>query len=162
MSALPLQLEHLLDGLPSESPKIELPPIAEFPRWRVRLARESNPHAAHPVVSQVYDQLELATQWPEPQPHRTPSDPMATLLNRVAGLDEAPMVTAPLQTPATHAMPAVHEGLALALGRELLALTGSSALNPQRRAEAVEATVIALANPTRENVQAILLALIRD
>jgi hypothetical protein len=81
---------------------------------------------------------------------------------RVSGVDPEPPAkkeeakAQPAKAAANEASPLSH-----ILGQELLNLAQGQALSPEARAEALEATALALVNPTQDNVRAILRALIR-
>lgn len=166
-----LSLDDLLSDIPSDDSKT-LPSIADLAKWRIRLSREGHPQGSESPLKDVYEQLEAAGDLPEPQPYQAPAEPLLTLTRRIYEPESfaetpvelpAPLVsTVPAATPAPQPAPAQANPLATLLGQEVLAMVSSRELSATSRTEAVEATLMALENPTVENVRAILRALLRD
>lgn len=176
-----LSLNDLLGDTPQDPPTV-LPPITDVAQWRVRLSREGHPQGAESPLKDVYAQLEAAGNLPNPQPYTSPDEPLLTLVRRIqepeffaepesspepvtapepalpAILPETPTV-APSPVPPSFA--AAPSPLATLLGEEVLAMVASRDLSADSRTEAIEATVMALENPTLENIRSILRALLR-
>lgn len=131
-------------------------------RLNLRLA-QGHPAANQQPLLSLYDDLSEAQSIPLSEPYTSGEDPMGDLQVLVSGVlpevDKSPeQVTAdPSQAP-----PQDYSAIESILGREVLELAGSSALSPEARQEALRHVAVALQNPSRDNVRAILLALIRN
>lgn len=113
--------------------------------------------APNPLTS-----LELAIaearELPNPVEYDPPNDPLAVLMGRISSKPSLPAEPYP-QVRAPTAAPDALESM---LGVAVMNLVKSRPLSPESRAEAVRMTTIAIGNPTPENMQAILAALLRD
>lgn len=117
----------------------------------------------HPL-SDVYETVASSYEAHYPSAYQPPDDPLGVLSERVRGRE--PQLEVESENTPEPGVEAVEQGqstgLEAILGREVLALAGSSALSSEARQEALKRVAIALENPSRENVRAILLALIQD
>jgi hypothetical protein len=151
------------DLMPIDVPdeNANLPALSEQGPWRVRLAREAHPHSQAEPLKALFDHFEAAAAWPAITAFQRYDDPLEVLRSALAGDNTAyqPIQVEPPQPVIAELEASPLEAL---LGREMLEIARSSALAPERRVEAVEKVAIALANPTRENVRAILVSLLRD
>lgn len=160
-----LQIEDLVQtNVPDE--EANLPHLADQGPWRLRLAREGHPHGRHEPLTALFDHFEAASVWPEFPNYRPFNEPLKALRAALNGEDSVYQAEVAVQPQTVSAIqePANLEANPLAglLGLEMLEIARSSALPPERRVEALEKVAIALANPTRENVRAILFTLLRD
>ncbi len=160
-----LQIEDLVRAnVPDE--EANLPHLADQGRWRLRLAREGHPHGRLEPLTGLFDHFDAASVWPEFPSYRPFDEPLKALRAALSGEDSVYQAEAAVKP---QAVPKVEESenlepspLAGLLGLEMLEIARSSALPPERRVEALEKVAIALVNPTRENVRAILITLLRD
>lgn len=160
VSSTSLGIEDLVPiDVPDED--ANLPSLSEQGPWRLRLAREVHPHGQIEPMKALFDHFEAAGVWPAAPEFQRYDNPLEVLQSALAGEDTAYQ---PLQVdpPSPVAVELESSPLEALLGREMLEIARSSALAPERRVEAVEKVAIALANPTRENVRAILVSLLRD
>lgn len=102
-------------------------------------------------------QIAEAAEIPPPQPYVQSDDPLArlqALMRGEAANDDRP--------PAPTAVAAVSGdgGLEALVGREVLAMVASQPLAADAREEAVRRLAVALANPSPDNVRAVLRVLV--
>lgn len=174
----PLEFADLLDE--DSDPYVEslleiLPDISDIGKWKIVMAREGHPWSMVPPLRSLYDTLVAATDRPAPTPYESHADPLELLQAAIQGQDvyqeldakttelnsvvSAPSADMPVDMPVGDE---VSQALRMILADEIISLAGSAALPARRRIEALEKVAVALANPTRENVRAILLALLKD
>jgi len=151
------------DLLPIDEPEEDanLPALSEQGPWRLRLAREAHPHGQIEPMKALFDHCEAAAVWTSVPAFERYDDPLKNLRSALAGETTA-YETLAVEPPKPVVVELESSPLEALLGREMLEIARSSALAPERRLEAVEKVAIALANPTRENVRAILVSLLRD
>ncbi len=153
----------LQDLMPVDVPDEDanLPALSEQGPWRLRLAREAHPHGQTEPLKALFDHFDAAAAWPSIPAFQRHDDPFEVLQSALAG-DDAAYLPVQVEAPKPAIVELESSPLEALLGREMLEIARSSALAPERRVEAVEKVAIALANPTRENVRAILVSLLRD
>jgi len=154
------QIHSLLRSESFEEARV-LPPPSSLPELRLRLQSLALPYLEEEPIARLFQDAITAWHIKEAPPYVLPDDPLETLGNLLKGhvpeVEEDTPVVAALERNDEGATYAIHT----LLGAELLRLAQTQALPPAARKEALEATMIALINPTTENVRAILRALVK-
>ena len=157
-------IERLRDlwQTPADVSTTPFPSPSNLAELRLRLLKHSLPAHEESPLSEIFDSAMESVLETGPWEYTRPQDPMQFLNLRVSGVDPEPPAkkeepkAQPAKAAANEASPLSH-----ILGQELLNLAQGQSLSPEARAEALEATALALVNPTQDNVRAILRALIR-
>lgn len=144
------------------TPSLELPAPQNLAELRIRLQSLALPSFESPPISTLFQSALLASSPPAPPEYVFPEDPLQTLSDRIHGRYEEASDAVPMPEQATSELPTeLPSVLDELLGRELMSLVASQDLDARFRAEAVQATTLALLNPSPDNVRAILRALIK-
>ena len=114
----------------------------------------------NPIIS-LETAIAKARQIPAAPEYSPPSDPLATLLKRISSApEETPSSSGSDASPASRNV--VPQSLEATLGKEVLNLVSNRPLSAQARADAVRSAIVAIENPTPDNVRAILAALLKE
>lgn len=115
--------------------------------------------AINPIIS-LETAIAKARQIPDAPEYTPPSDPLATLLKRISSTPEEESSSAPVIPKSSKSVSP--KGVEAALGKEVLNLVSSRPLSAKARAEAVRSALVAIENPTPDNVRSILAALLKE
>lgn len=153
------QLQNLYRSESLEEARL-LPAPASLPELRLRLQSLALPYLEEEPLARLFQDAIAAWNLKEAPPYTASDDPLETLQNLLKG--HLPSVEEDvIQESVTVQDDGSAQAIQTLLGAELLRLAQTQALAPAARKEAIEATTIALINPTTENVRAILRALIK-
>lgn len=114
--------------------------------------------AADPLES-LRQHIQDASDLPSAEPYVPAADPLDRLKSLLAGQSAAnddPIVSAPQPAPAPGG------GFEALLGREVLEMVRAQPLTAEAREEAVVRLTVALQNPTKDNLRAVLRVLISN
>jgi len=154
----PIETLRALWSEPPPVSSLELPAPQNLTELRVRLQSLALPTFDGPPITGFFESALQASALPATGDYLSSEDPLQTLSDRIHERFEEPVEFEPSFEPN---LPDLSNTLDEVLGRELMALVASQDLDASHRAEAVQATTLALINPSRDNVRAILRALIK-
>lgn len=118
-------------------------------------------------IDLIRGQIAEATSLPEPEPYVPSSDPLERLRAHLRGESaQSPAnddrAAATSEFPTADFADSADVSLEALIGREVLAIVGSRPLKAEARAEAIRRLAIALQNPSRDNIRAVLAVLISE